>query len=162
MSSFNNLGSIWTGANHALLTDILRTEWGFRGTVITDWSMGGAPGTMNTRQGLRAGNDIWLNPMGFTLDSGVDTSDPTDIACSRRAAHNMIYTLVDTIHYYNTFDRDSLDTICNATVGVADRAEPFAWWVILLVAIDVVVVAGLGVWTFFLFKPRKKAEDQQQ
>ena len=52
MSSFNNLGSIWTGANYALLTDILRNEWGFRGTVVTDWSMGGEPGTMNPEQGL--------------------------------------------------------------------------------------------------------------
>ena len=156
MSSFNNLGSIWTGANHALLTDILRTEWGFKGTVVTDWSMGGEPGTMNTRQGIRAGNDIWLNPMGFTLGGGLDTSDPTDIACARRAAHNVLYTLVDTIYYNRTFDHDSLDTIFNANVGVADRAESFAWWIILLVVIDVAAVAGLVVWTVFLVKPKKE------
>ena len=156
MSSFNNLGSIWTGANHALLTDILRTEWGFKGTVVTDWSMGGEPGTMNTRQGIRAGNDIWLNPMGFTLGGGLDTSDPTDIACARRAAHNVLYTLVDTIYYNHTFDHDSLDTIFNANVGVADRAESFAWWIILLVVIDVAAVAGLVVWTVFLVKPKKE------
>lgn len=156
MSSFNNLGSIWTGANHALLTDILRTEWGFQGTVVTDWSMGGEPGTMNTRQGIRAGNDIWLNPMGFTLGGGLDTSDPTDIACARRAAHNVLYTLVDTIYYNHTFDHDSLDTIFNANVGVADRAESFAWWIILLVVIDVAAVAGLVVWTVFLVKPKKE------
>lgn len=156
MSSFNNLGSIWTGANHALLTDILRTEWGFQGTVVTDWSMGGEPGTMNTRQGIRAGNDIWLNPMGFTLGGGLDTSDPTDIACARRAAHNVLYTLVDTIYYNHTFDHDSLDTIFNANVGVADRAESFAWWIILLVVIDVAAVAGLVVWTVFLVKHKKE------
>ena len=156
MSSFNNLGSIWTGANHALLTDILRTEWGFQGTVVTDWSMGGEPGTMNTRQGIRAGNDIWLNPMGFTLGGGLNTSDPTDIVCARRAAHNVLYTLVDTIYYNHTFDHDSLDTIFNANVGVADRAESFAWWIILLVVIDVAAVAGLVVWTVFLVKPKKE------
>ena len=60
MSSFNSLGGIWTGANRALLTDILRTEWGFKGTVITDFSNG--VGWMKTYQGVLAGNDIWLNP----------------------------------------------------------------------------------------------------
>ena len=159
MSSFNNLGSIWTGANRALLTDILREEWGFRGTVITDWSDGGNPGGMNPRQGVRAGNDIWLNPNAPRINGGLNSSDPTDVACARRSAHNVLYTLVDTIHYYNTFDRDQLDTIFNANVGVATREEPFAWWIILLVAIDVIVVAGLAVWVVFLFKPKKKQQE---
>ena len=159
MSSFNNLGSIWTGSNHALLVDILRGEWGFRGTVITDWSDGGNPGAMNPRQGVRAGNDIWLNPNAPRINGGLNSSDPTDVACARNSAHNVLYTLVDTIHYYNTFDRDSLDTIFNANVGVKTREEPFAWWIILLVLIDVIVVAGMAVWLFFLFKPKKKAQE---
>ena len=158
MSSFNNLGSIWTGSNHALLVDILRGEWGFRGTVITDWSTGGNPGAMNPRQGVRAGNDIWLNP-NTGITGGLNASDATDVACARNSAHNVLYTLVDTIHYYNTFDRDSLDTIFNANVGVKTREEPFAWWIILLVLIDVIVVAGMAVWLFFLFKPKKKAQE---
>ena len=156
MSSFNNLGSIWTGANYALLTDILRNEWGFRGTVVTDWSMGGDPGTMNPEQGLRAGNDIWLNPMGFTLGAP-DTSDPTNIACARRSAHDVLFTLVDTIHYQDTFDRDSLDTIFNASVGVANRNEGTAWWIALLVVIDVLAVGGLVVWSVFLIRDKKSA-----
>lgn len=154
MSSFNNLGSIWTGANYALLTDILRNEWGFRGTVVTDWSMGGEPGGMNPEQGLRAGNDIWLNPMGFTLGAP-DTSDPTNIACARRSAHNVLFTLVDTIHYLDTFDRDSLDTIFNAEVGVADRDEGSPWWIALLVVFDVLAVGGLVVWSVFLLRNKK-------
>ena len=159
MSSFNNLGSIWTGSNHALLVDILRGEWGFRGTVITDWSDGGNPGAMNPRQGVRAGNDIWLNPNAPHINGALNASDATDVACARNSAHNVLYTLVDTIHYYNTFDRDSLDTIFNANVGVKTREEPFAWWIILLVLIDVIVVAGMAVWLFFLFKPKKKAQE---
>ena len=159
MSSFNNLGSIWTGSNHALLVDILRGEWGFRGTVITDWSDGGNPGAMNPRQGVRAGNDIWLNPNAPNINGALNASDATDVACARNSAHNVLYTLVDTIHYYNTFDRESLDTIFNANVGVKTREEPFAWWIILLVLIDVIVVAGMAVWLFFLFKPKKKAQE---
>lgn len=56
MSSFNRLGSTWTGGNHALMSDILRDEWGFRGAVVTDYYSG----IMKMDQGLKAGNDLWL------------------------------------------------------------------------------------------------------
>ena len=36
MSSYNRLGTTWTGASAPLLTDLLRGEWGFVGTVVTD------------------------------------------------------------------------------------------------------------------------------
>lgn len=36
MSSFNFIGPVWAGGDEALLTDLLRTEWGFDGVVITD------------------------------------------------------------------------------------------------------------------------------
>lgn len=36
MSSFNFIGTNWAGGNEALLTEVLRGEWGFEGLVITD------------------------------------------------------------------------------------------------------------------------------
>ncbi|MEI3536075.1 MAG: hypothetical protein V8R16_04895 [Bacilli bacterium] len=45
-----------------MLNTNLRTEWGFRGSVITDYSSGGGRGGMNPEQGVKAGNDFWLNP----------------------------------------------------------------------------------------------------
>jgi len=38
MCSFNEIGGIPSTANRQLLTDILRTEWGFRGFVVSDWN----------------------------------------------------------------------------------------------------------------------------
>ena len=38
MSSFNEIAGVPSTANHALLTDILRTEWGFKGFVVSDWN----------------------------------------------------------------------------------------------------------------------------
>ncbi len=37
MSSYNRIGAVWAGGSEALLTGILRDEWGFDGAVITDY-----------------------------------------------------------------------------------------------------------------------------
>ena len=38
MSSYNRIGAVWAGGSEALLTGVLRDEWGFNGAVITDYA----------------------------------------------------------------------------------------------------------------------------
>lgn len=158
MSSFNCLGSIWTGGNKALLTDVLRTEWGFKGSVITDWTMGGMMG-MPADQGVRAGNDLWLTGMDMNIGNTLATDSATDMDRARNAAHNILYTLVDTINFSHTADRSALDAALTVTVGVAQRTTPFAWWLAVLIVVEVIAFAACGVWIFTTMKKKapKKA-----
>ena len=53
MCAYPKLNGVHCSDSKKLLTDILRTEWGFGGMVVTDW------GAMNDRiQGFRAGCDL--------------------------------------------------------------------------------------------------------
>src|ERR1019366_10201632 len=38
MSSFNEIDAVPASANRWLLTDLLRTQWGFQGFVVTDYT----------------------------------------------------------------------------------------------------------------------------
>lgn len=39
MTAFSCVGNTWSGGNHALLQTILRDEWGFHGTALTDYAL---------------------------------------------------------------------------------------------------------------------------
>lgn len=57
MSAFNALGPTWAGGSKALLTDLLRGEWGYKGYVLTDMYIGGY---MDPVKAAYAGNDTML------------------------------------------------------------------------------------------------------
>jgi beta-glucosidase len=54
MSAYNSVNGTWAGQNRHLLTDILRTQWGFTGFVMTDfiWGLRDPVGS------VRAGQDL--------------------------------------------------------------------------------------------------------
>lgn len=61
MSSLNRIGAQWCGGSYALLTKLLREEWGFDGMVITDAYMNlTGTGYMNPNLAVYAGNDELL------------------------------------------------------------------------------------------------------
>lgn len=58
MSSFNYIGKEWAGASYALLTEVLRDEWGFDGVVVSDAAV---YGYMDPVAGIYAGQDTNLD-----------------------------------------------------------------------------------------------------
>jgi beta-glucosidase len=54
MSAYNSVNGEWCGQNRALLTDILKTRWGFSGFVMTDFLMG----IRDAKRAILAGQDL--------------------------------------------------------------------------------------------------------
>ena len=105
MSAFNSIGSWWCGGSKALLTTLLREEWGFHGVVVTDYA---GSDYMATQIGLRAGNDLWLTPNNLPAaikPSRVRTQTKHDAAIlMRRASKNILYACAHSNNVWNEED----------------------------------------------------------
>lgn len=132
MSSYSYLGNTWAGASRALLTDVLRDEWGFQGTVVTDSAMGNTS-WMDINLALRAGGDMMLCLMGVNLDSSTNTAQQE----MRRACHNILYTQAN-------------------SAAVAAAADTSPYWLVLLVVLDTAVIAA----ALFVFLGRTKLKER--
>ena len=136
MSSFNRIGTRWTGGDYRLLTEILRNEWGFNGTVLCDFNT--IPAYMNSRQMAYAGGDLNL---ATQPKSWCDSSSAADVTILRRCAKNTLYAVVNS----------------NAMNGeVVGYGMPI--WQIVLIVFDCLLVVGLGVWGFFVVRKALKDE----
>lgn len=141
MSAFNRVGAVWAGSNHALLTDVLRGEWGFRGSVITDWYQ---PSYMDYTRGVKAGNSLWLD--GSTDKAAdLDFNDVGTAYAARQAAKDILYTYVVTI------------------TAVSVTATPTSGLFIgLWVGLNVLLAAGLVTCIVFICLPSKKGKKDKK
>ena len=99
MSAFNYIGNQWAGGCSALLNTVLREEWGFNGFVLTDYF--GGYGYMDADKAIRNGNDMMLSTTGETGAGLDDTESATAVKAMRTAAHNILYTVVNSREYEN-------------------------------------------------------------
>lgn len=143
MSSFNRLGTTWTGGDYRLLTEVLREEWGFLGCVICDFNTEASSYFMNAKQMLYAGGDLNLTTTEFW--SGYKVKNAGDVTMLRRATKNVLYTV-------------STSNSMNATV---DHYIAPAW-VWALSALGIASFIGLTVWGVFVIRKSLKAEDKAE
>ena len=106
MSSYNRINGTFASENKWLLTDVLRTEWGFDGIVMSDWG-----GTHDRIAGIRAGEDlempgdtaVSLKKVYDALSNGSLSGDEANACVTRILAATEKFA---TVSKTEAFDRD--------------------------------------------------------
>lgn len=145
MTSYNRIGTTWTGGSYQLITEVLREEWGFRGFVVSDaWSSSNI-GAMNYIDGLMAGNDVEFTS-GTYNDLKPYLDSPTVKKRLRDSTHRTLYAIANS----------------NAMNGLTSSSQIrllTTWWQYGIVGIDIGVgilfAASLTMLMISIFKKSK-------
>lgn len=138
MSSYNRIGATRASGCYSLCTEVLREEWGFKGSVVTD-------AFYDTQQQdadecIRSGNDLLLSNPGLGVFH--DTSSATAVKNAQRAVKNILYCYVETQY------QSSISQGLDLSSAIGSRKEVFAWWIPVLIGINVIIVLGLLFWEY--------------
>ncbi|MDK2809226.1 MAG: beta-glucosidase, partial [Clostridiales bacterium] len=142
MSAFNYIGTQPAGACSALLNTVLRSEWGFRGFVLTDYF--GVYGYQDADRMIRNGNDCMLVAYDTETNHVTDTKSATSIKGMRTAVKNIMYTVVNSRAYEPE----------NMTSGLMA-------WQIAAIIIDIIFAALLVLLEVFALKKYKANKMQK-
>lgn len=131
MTSYNYIGTGWTGASKALITDLARGEWGTMGRFITDAAMDFSIYVPDT--GVLAGLDMWLAPMTATTSEKLYGTD-YGIRMLQESAHRQLYVFAN-------------------TSGVGMKMEDSNTWMYVVGGANAVLVIGMLLSVIFLIVP---------
>ena len=140
MTAFSCVGNTWSGGNNALLNTVLRDEWGFRGTALTDYAL---HDFMYPDQMIRNGGTACLqsNRKNF-----VDQDKPsaTTVKYLQNATHQMCYMVANS----------------NAMNGIASGSKITyslaPWQIGQIVAISIASVLLLAAIMMTVYKSKDK------
>ncbi len=151
MSSVTRTGGMRSSGSYALLTAVCRDEWGFRGTIITDY-YNTAPGTVCDQdfdECIRAGNTQALSP-NIAPEIIEDKTSDTAKYYIHKAVKDMLYAYADTLHYAET--AQGLESGAMVGTSGSGSGAVFAWWIPVLGLVNAVGITGC----VFLLDPTKR------
>ncbi len=137
MTSFNSIGSEWAGSSKALLENVLREEWGFHGSTVTDALDPLADFYMDMNRGIRSGLTKGLT-MAADPSLVSDTDQAGTVIALRKAVHENLYG------------------VANSAAMNADNGTPT--WVKGIIAGDVILLIVLAAAAYLIYKNYKKKQ----
>ncbi len=148
MTSYNRIGATWAGADKDLLEGVLKGEWGFRGSIITDYA--DHHSYMNMDQALRNGGtlfmDGYLNDGTYQFETDSNTFDNALREATKMNVYNWLHA------QYRKANPD--DGVIN---DIAKGAST-PWWPWALAGVDVLLGLGIATWAVLGFVDFKKKE----
>lgn len=142
MTAFNYIGGTWAGACKELLQTVLRGEWGFVGSTVSDWFNGSTDGIMLADAAIRTGGDKMLSSAGDVKAFATNTNEADTVVAMRESCHNILYSIANS----NAMDERNF-----ATPG----------WVKAVHTVDTVLAIVLVLWEALLiwrFLKKRKAD----
>ena len=131
MTSYNLIGGVNTFAHYGLVHDILRSEWGYDGAVITDLQL--LDGAAFRDLATRTGNDLFMCPGTVAQDY----DSPTARTLMRESLHHVLFATANS------------NVMNGLTSGSKVTYAPSPWQNLLygatavLVAADALLVVGI-------------------
>jgi beta-glucosidase len=120
MSSYNRINGVYTSESSALLTTILRGEWGYKGMVMTDWFGGKSPVDQ-----VNAGNDLLMPGTAPQTKAIVDAvnAGKLDVQLLDRNVEKILNTLLLTPSFKKYINSDRPDLKSHATIARTAAGE---------------------------------------
>lgn len=147
MSSYNRIGNSWTGGNEALITGVVRGEWGFKGTIVTDYVDGWSKNFMAIEDAVRAGGDILLGNRNTGFDTNYDDS-PRIQQRAKDVVHHILYMTLNAKYTNKNYNAsDDVEQIISGSV-----IESWEWWKPVLYDLNIVAYGGAAIWIYFVVK----------
>lgn len=149
MASHTRTGGMKSSGTYAMLTVVVRDEWGFEGTVITDYYKNNSSEDMD--ECIRAGCNQMLHPDGYVNNWLDDTTSDATKYYVHKSAKDLLYAYVDTMYYAETAQGLENGSIVGAVSGV----EVIPWWKTVAVLVDLTVISLLVAWNVVCFVKRR-------
>ena len=154
MTSYNRIGAVWTGGSEALIRNVVREEFGFKGAIITDYS--DHHEFMNMDQALRAGGDLWMDGMMNNGAFKCETKSNSYKQALRTASKNIIYMWVNAGYENKTFNKTADTPIIRPVekkgVSIVTKVQ---------IVFDVIAFALIALWIRSIVKRHKLKKSQK-
>lgn len=143
MNSKNAIGSKWVGANKELQENVLRGEWGFEGTIVTDSLDTASEYYEDPNAAVRVGTDRMMS-MGYTTGNEYwkDADSAGTVIALRTAAHHILYALANS---------NAMDIRTGTPI-----------WVLTFWGVDGVIVLLLAVWEILTIRNYKRKKEEEK
>ncbi len=157
MSSFNRIGTTWSGAHYGVMKEILRNEWGFIGLNETDCCANGAELHMRSdnakARGVLAGQNVWMDSQRTDAFLATYENNATVMKALRESSHQILYTQLHSM-------------LMNGMTTTTRIVEARNWWqdaLTMASSITFYVLGGCLLMTAYSFiwhiKDSKKEEE---